>query len=106
MKMIKHKNVLELKEVLASNSKIYVVLELIKCGDLYKLVGKSICVNVCLSVYIHVSMHICVYGFISICVYNVYMSIYLYMYNVYLSISLYVLSLYPINKYRKQRKNV
>jgi 5'-AMP-activated protein kinase catalytic alpha subunit len=35
MKMIKHANVVKLIEVLASNSKIYIVLELIKCGDLF-----------------------------------------------------------------------
>ena len=35
MKMIKHKNVVRLIEVLASNSKIYIVLELIRGGDLF-----------------------------------------------------------------------
>ena len=38
MKMIKHKNIVKLKEVLASNSKIYLVLELIKGGDLFDLI--------------------------------------------------------------------
>jgi serine/threonine protein kinase len=35
MKMIKHPNVVRLIEVLASNSKIYLVIELIKGGDLF-----------------------------------------------------------------------
>lgn len=35
MKMIKHKNVVRLIEVLASNSKIYIVLELVRGGDLF-----------------------------------------------------------------------
>jgi 5'-AMP-activated protein kinase catalytic alpha subunit len=38
MKMIKHKNIVKLKEVLASNSKIYLVLELIKGGDLFDVI--------------------------------------------------------------------
>jgi serine/threonine protein kinase len=42
MKMIKHKNIVKLKEVLASNSKIYLVLELIRGGDLFDVIrGKS-----------------------------------------------------------------
>lgn len=45
MKMINHKNIVKLKEVLASNSKIYLVLELIRGGDLFDLIkGKFICV--------------------------------------------------------------
>jgi serine/threonine protein kinase len=35
MKMIQHQNIVKLKEVLSSNSKIYLVLELIKGGDLF-----------------------------------------------------------------------
>ena len=43
MKMIKHKNIVKLKEVLASNSKIYLVLELIRGGDLFDVVrGKKL----------------------------------------------------------------
>ena len=43
MKMINHKNIVKLKEVLASNSKIYLVLELIKGGDLFDLIkGKNL----------------------------------------------------------------
>lgn len=43
MKMIKHKNIVKLKEVLASNSKIYLVLELIRGGDLFDVIrGKHI----------------------------------------------------------------
>lgn len=38
MKMIKHRNIVKLKEVLASNSKIYLVLELIKGGDLFDII--------------------------------------------------------------------
>jgi serine/threonine protein kinase len=38
MKMIKHKNIVKLIEVLASNSKIYLVLELIKGGDLFDVI--------------------------------------------------------------------
>lgn len=38
MKMINHKNIVKLKEVLASNSKIYLVLELIRGGDLFDLI--------------------------------------------------------------------
>ena len=34
MKMINHPNLIKLKEVLASNSKIFLVLELIEGGDL------------------------------------------------------------------------
>lgn len=42
MKMIKHRNIVKLKEVLASNSKIYLVLELIKGGDLFDIIkGKK-----------------------------------------------------------------
>jgi len=42
MKMIKHKNIVKLKEVLASNSKIYLVLELIRGGDLFDVIrGKT-----------------------------------------------------------------
>lgn len=42
MKMIKHKNIVKLKEVLASNSKIYLVLELIRGGDLFDVIrGKN-----------------------------------------------------------------
>jgi len=42
MKMIKHKNVVRLIEVLASNSKIYIVLELIRGGDLFDAIkGKA-----------------------------------------------------------------
>lgn len=36
--MIKHPNIVKLKEVLASNSKIYLVLELIKGGDLFDVI--------------------------------------------------------------------
>jgi len=44
MKMIKHKNIVKLIEVLASNSKIYLVLELIKGGDLFDVIkGKFFC---------------------------------------------------------------
>lgn len=38
MKMINHKNIVKLKEVLASNSKIYLVLELIGGGDLFDVI--------------------------------------------------------------------
>jgi len=38
MKMIQHPNIVKLKEVLASNSKIYLVLELIKGGDLFDFI--------------------------------------------------------------------
>lgn len=38
MKMINHRNIVKLKEVLASNSKIYLVLELITGGDLFDLI--------------------------------------------------------------------
>ena len=38
MKMINHRNIVKLKEVLASNSKIYLVLELIKGGDLFDVI--------------------------------------------------------------------
>ena len=41
MKMIKHPNVVRLIEVLASNSKIFIVLELIKSGDLFKKISDS-----------------------------------------------------------------
>ena len=34
IKMMKHPNVIKLKEVLASNSKIFLVLELVEGGDL------------------------------------------------------------------------
>ena len=34
--MMKHPNIIKLKEVLASNSKIFLVLELIEGGDLLK----------------------------------------------------------------------
>jgi serine/threonine protein kinase len=33
--MIEHPNVVKLKEVLATNSKIYIVLELVSGGDLF-----------------------------------------------------------------------
>jgi len=43
MKMINHRNIVKLKEVLASNSKIYLVLELITGGDLFDLIkGKGV----------------------------------------------------------------
>ena len=46
MKMIKHKNIVKLKEVLASNSKIYLVLELIKGGDLFDVIrGTYLLIN-------------------------------------------------------------
>ena len=35
MKMINHPNIIKLKEVLASNSKIFLVLELVEGGDLF-----------------------------------------------------------------------
>lgn len=38
MKMINHRNIVKLKEVLASNSKIYLVLELIRGGDLFDVI--------------------------------------------------------------------
>lgn len=38
MKMIQHPNIVKLKEVLASNSKIYLVLELINGGDLFDII--------------------------------------------------------------------
>jgi len=38
MKMIQHPNIVKLKEVLASNSKIYLVLELIRGGDLFDII--------------------------------------------------------------------
>lgn len=38
MKMIQHPNIVKLKEVLASNSKIYLVLELITGGDLFDII--------------------------------------------------------------------
>ena len=38
MKLIQHPNIVKLKEVLASNSKIYLVLELIKGGDLFDVI--------------------------------------------------------------------
>jgi serine/threonine protein kinase len=38
MKMINHRNIVKLKEVLASNSKIYLVLELIKGGDMFDVI--------------------------------------------------------------------
>lgn len=38
MKQIDHKYIVKLKEVLASNSKIYLVLELIKGGDLFDVI--------------------------------------------------------------------
>lgn len=42
MKMINHRNIVRLIEVLASNSKIYIVLELIKGGDLFDAIkGKQ-----------------------------------------------------------------
>ncbi len=41
MKMIKHPNVIKLKEVLASNSKIFLVLELIEGGDLFNTIMKD-----------------------------------------------------------------
>ena len=43
MKMIKHKNIVKLKEVLASNSKIYLVLELIRGGDLFDVIRGNSC---------------------------------------------------------------
>ncbi len=47
MKMIKHKNIVKLKEVLASNSKIYLVLELIKGGDLFDVIkGNLISISI------------------------------------------------------------
>ena len=42
MKMINHRNIVKLKEVLASNSKIYLVLELIKGGDLFDVIKGNI----------------------------------------------------------------
>ncbi len=39
--MIKHPNIVKLKEVLASKSKIYLVLELIKGGDLFEVIKES-----------------------------------------------------------------
>ena len=41
MKMIKHPNIVRLIEVLASNSKIYLVLEVIKGGDLFDVIKDS-----------------------------------------------------------------
>ena len=41
MKMIKHPNIVSLIEVLASNSKIYLVLELIKGGDLFDRIADN-----------------------------------------------------------------
>lgn len=38
--MIKHPNVIKLKEVLASHSKIFLVLELVDGGDLLKKIDK------------------------------------------------------------------
>ena len=41
--MIDHPNIVQLQEVLASHSKIYLVLDLIKGGDLFdKLKGKTL----------------------------------------------------------------
>lgn len=42
MKMIQHPNIVKLKEVLASNSKIYLVLEIIKGGDLFDVIKGTI----------------------------------------------------------------
>uniref|UniRef100_A0A7S1T9N1 non-specific serine/threonine protein kinase n=1 Tax=Compsopogon caeruleus TaxID=31354 RepID=A0A7S1T9N1_9RHOD len=41
MKALKHRNIVELKEVLTSKSKIYVVLEYVRGGELYDLLEKS-----------------------------------------------------------------
>ncbi len=38
MKMINHENIAKLIEVLASNSKIYLVIEIIKGGDLWDVI--------------------------------------------------------------------
>ena len=45
MRMVKHENVVQLREVLASNSKIYVVLELIQGGDLFEKIGIESCIK-------------------------------------------------------------
>lgn len=60
MKMINHKNIVKLKEVLASNSKIYLVLELIKGGDLFDLIkGNFYIANyLYLSTYLKVSNYL------------------------------------------------
>lgn len=39
--MMRHPNVIKLKEVLASHSKIFLVLELVEGGDLLKKMEKS-----------------------------------------------------------------
>lgn len=47
MKLVRHKNVVQLKEVLASRTKIFIVLELITGGELFdKIVaaGRSVSV--------------------------------------------------------------
>ncbi len=46
MKMIQHPNIVKLKEVLASNSKIYLVLEIIKGGDLFDVIKGTIINNI------------------------------------------------------------
>lgn len=45
IKMMKHPNIIKLKEVLASNSKIFLVLELIEGGDLLKKLDSKCFVN-------------------------------------------------------------
>lgn len=41
MKMLKHPNVVSLKEVLSSRSKLFLVLELVDGGDLFDLLDRS-----------------------------------------------------------------
>ena len=41
MKMIQHKNVVRLKEVLMSSSTVYLVMELVRGGELYDLIAKG-----------------------------------------------------------------
>ena len=42
LRMVNHENIVKLIEVLASKSKIYVVLECIQGGDLYEKIRRSI----------------------------------------------------------------
>ena len=41
MKMVKHQNIVELHEVMASKSKIYIAMELVRGGELFNKVSKG-----------------------------------------------------------------
>ncbi|CAI0394477.1 unnamed protein product [Linum tenue] len=41
MKMVKHPNIVELHEVMASKSKIYIAMELVRGGELFSKIARS-----------------------------------------------------------------